>query len=86
MSDPWQSTERRLLKLLADRTAFGLNRAEERELQQLLGVVPDFDTESMERAAATVQLASTPIEPLPPAVHARIRACGRRQVRSSGGG
>jgi len=82
MSDRWQIIERRLLELLADRAAFGLQSAEEEELRQLLKITPDFDTECMERAAVTVQLALAPVEPMPPAVRARIRASGVRQVRT----
>ena len=82
MSDPWQITERRLLELLADRAAFGLEWGEEQELRQLLRTMPDFDTECMERAAATVQLALSSVEPLPAAVRARIRASGVRDVRA----
>jgi len=73
MSDPWKSTERRLLELLADRAAFGLERHEEQEFRELLQMVPGFDTECMERAAATVQLACTSVEPMPAAVRARVR-------------
>ncbi len=74
MNSPWQVVERRLLELLADRATFGLTRDEEEELLQLNESVPDFDDECMEKAAATVQLAFAPVEPLPAAVHAKIRA------------
>ena len=74
MNSQWQVVERRLLELLADRAAFGLTASENEELRQLQEFVPDFDDECMERAAATVQLAFAPIEPLPTAVHAKIRA------------
>jgi hypothetical protein len=80
MSETWQITERRLLELLADRAAFGLESAEEQELRQLLQTMPDFDTECMERAAATVQLAQASVEPLPATVRAKIRASSVRYV------
>lgn len=74
MNSHWQVVERRLLELLADRATFGLTPNEDEELRQLRDFVPDFDDECMERAAATVQLAFAPVEPLPAAVHAKIRA------------
>lgn len=82
MSDQWQIAERRLLELLADRAAFGLEWAEEQELRQLLQTMPDFDNECMERAAATVQLALASVEPMPASVHERIRASAVRHVRA----
>jgi hypothetical protein len=81
MSQPWKATEQRLLELLADRALFGLEPREAQELRQLLQKVPDFDTECMERVAATVQLACAPIEPMPAAVRDRIHASGLRHVR-----
>ena len=81
MSDPWQNAERRLLELLADRAVFGLPPEEEQEIRQLLQEMPDFDTECMERAAATVQLARATVEPMPAAARERIRASGLRHVR-----
>jgi len=80
MSHAWKTTEQRLLELLADRAVFGLEPKAAKELRQLLREVPDFDTECMERAAATVQLACAPIEPMPDAVRDRIRTRGRRHV------
>ena len=82
MSERWQSIERRLLELLADRAAFGLAWPEEQELRQLLQTMPDFDTESMDRAAATVQLALASVEPMPAALRARIRGSAARHVRT----
>ena len=81
MSNPWKTTEQRLLELLADRAVFGLEPKETQELRQLLQRVPDFDTECMERVAAAVQLACAPVEPMPAAVRDRIRASGLRHVR-----
>ena len=80
MNGQWQAIECRLLDLLADRATFGLTRNEEEELRQLAEFVPDFDDQCMEKAAATVQLAFTSVEPLPAAVRARIRASGERYV------
>lgn len=80
MSDPWQITERRLLELLADRAVFGLEGGGERELRQLLETMPDYDSECMERAAATVQLALASVEPMPAALCAKIRTKGVRHV------
>jgi hypothetical protein len=80
MDDPWQTREQRVLELLADRAAFGLEPGDERELRQLLQTMPDFDAECMERAAATVQLAFTPLEPLPEAVRAKVHSSGVRFV------
>ena len=79
MSYPLQDTERRLLELLADRAAFGLDGEEEHELRQLLQAKPDFDGECIERAAATVHLAFTSVEPLPAT---GMRAAIRCQPRS----
>jgi hypothetical protein len=83
MNDQWQAIECRLLDLLADRATFGLTRSEEEELRQLTECVPGFDDECMEKAVATVQLAVTSVEPLPAAVHAKIRASGERYVAES---
>ena len=74
MNGQWQVVERRLLELLADRATFGLTRSEGEELRQLKESVSDFDDECLEMAAATVQLSCASVEPLPAAVHAKIRA------------
>ena len=73
MNGKWQATERRLLELLADRAAFGLDRGEVEELRQLLQTMPDFDTECMERAAATVQLAQASIRTLTGAAYSGVQ-------------
>jgi hypothetical protein len=83
MSDLWQTREERVLELLADRAAFGLESADERELRLLLETMPNFDSECMERAAATVQLAFTPPEPMPEAIRAEIRRSGIRLASQS---
>jgi hypothetical protein len=80
MSDLWQGREQRVLELLADRATFGIESSDERELQQLLQTMPEFDTECMERAAAMVQLAFTPLEPLPEALRAKVHSSGLRFI------
>jgi hypothetical protein len=70
-----------LLELLADRAIFGLMPEEHEELRRLKESVPEFDDQCMEKAAATVQLAFTPVEPLPAAVHAKIRASWKAESR-----
>ena len=79
MSGPWQSAEKRLLELLADRATFGLEPEEQCELDELRRAMPDFETDSVELAAATVQLARLPsaLEPLPSALEAKVRAQAR---------
>jgi hypothetical protein len=72
-----------MLELLADREAFGLTRSEQEELRQLEKAVPDLDTECMERAAATVQLAFAADASLPVAVRAKIRASGVHYVSNT---
>ena len=76
MNAPWQSSENRLLELLADRATLGLEIDEERQLQQLLSENPGFDESCMDRVAASAQLAFMPaaIEPLPAGLRARIKA------------
>ena len=74
MNSQWQVDERRLLELLADRATFGLTASEDEELRELKSSFPYFDVECMEQAAATVQLAVVPAEPLPETVHGKIRA------------
>ena len=83
MSNPWKTTEQRLLELLADRAVFGLELEEEQELRQLLQKIPDVDTECMQRAAATVQLTLAPVDPMPAAVRESIRDLGVRHVQAS---
>jgi len=87
VSNQWQNRECRLMELLADRAVFGLECGEEKQLRRLLQTIPGFDTECMERAAATVLLAFASVEPLPADVRARIRATGMRHLRgpSQGG-
>ena len=54
MSDLWQSCEQRILELLADQAVFGISTDEQEELCHLLGMMPDFDQDCMERMATTV--------------------------------
>ena len=72
MSQASRNTERRILELLADRAIFGLPADEEQELDRLQQMLPGFDFQCMERAAATAQLAFTQVEPLPAAIRARV--------------
>jgi hypothetical protein len=81
MSESWQSDECHVLELLADREAFGLEREKDEELRHLLQNRPDLDSECMERVAAMVQLALTPIEPLPAGVRAKILESGIQHIR-----
>ena len=76
MSDRWQSCEERVLELLADQATFGLSADEQEKLGTLLGMMPDFDRDCMQRMAATVHLASVDKapEPLPASLQQRIRA------------
>jgi hypothetical protein len=74
MNSRWQVAERRLLELLADRAPSDSRAARRRNFGSCQESVPDFDDECMEKAAATVQLAFVSVEPLPAAVHAKIRS------------
>ena len=76
MSRAWQAAEARLVELLADRAAFGLDAAQSRELDALSAAMPDFDVDSFDLAAATVQLAQLPPapQPLPAALAKKIQA------------
>ena len=80
MSEFWQSCEERILELLADRAAFGLNTDGQQELRELMFMMPDFDHGCMERTAATVHLASVgkELEPLSASLQQRIRVRGER--------
>lgn len=80
MNNPWQESEHRLSQLLADRASFGLSHSEAMQVQRLTELLPDFDMDCMERAAATVQLADVPLEPMPSSVRAVIRDAGERYV------
>ena len=82
MNAPWQSTENRLLELLADRATFGLEIDEDCQLHQLLSENPGFDESCMDRVAASAQLAFMPaaIEPLPAGLRARIKADAPRHL------
>ena len=82
MNNQWQSAEERLTELLADQAAFGLDAHQQQVLEELLDLLPDFDLDSMERTAAVVQLALGPAEhePLPAALHAKLRAGAARYL------
>ncbi len=68
--------EERILDLLTDRATYGLSPAEESELGTLLKNRPDIDPESLDRAAAALELAwnDARAEPLPEHVYQRILA------------
>ena len=80
MSESWKSCDERILELLADQAAFGLNADGQEELRELTVTMPDFDQECMERMAATVHLASVgkELEPLSASLQQRIRARAQR--------
>jgi len=82
MNAPWQSSENRLLEILADRATLGLEIDDERHLHQLLSGNPGFDESCMDLVAASVQLAFMPaaIEPLPAGLRARIKANAPRHL------
>ncbi len=78
---------RRGLELLSDRALSGLSAAEREELAQLLQAEGLDDDESLDRAAAAVDLAIGGVgpgeEPLPRELAARLEAAGRQAM--SGG-
>jgi hypothetical protein len=82
VTQPWQSAEARLTQLLADQAVFGLSHQEQPELMDLLRMLPEYDRDCMERTAAMVLLAMGPAEyePLPAALHAKLRADATRRV------
>lgn len=71
-----QRDENRLMHLLADQAVFGLRAKEKREMVKLLDILPDIDSEMMDRATAAVHLAYLPneYEPLPEALYLKIRS------------
>jgi len=68
----------RLRELLADRAAFGLDAATERELADLLRDHPAEDAETYDRIAAAVAVATGGVAELPAAVRARLRDDAQR--------
>ncbi|MEM9351778.1 MAG: anti-sigma factor [Planctomycetota bacterium] len=81
MSDQPQSDLDRLAELLADRALFGLDDAEDRELEGLAQLMSDAERESFDRAAASGQLAAIGvIEPMPAAVAEQVRRDGESMV------
>ena len=91
VSTIWQQNEQRLEELLADRALFGLNEVERKELQELLSLVPGFDTDSMDLTAASVQLACGGLDfhPMPDGLQSSIREhagqyCARGAAGSGG--
>ncbi len=72
------TTVERLCELLADRAAFGLDAAAERELADLLRDHPAEDAEAYDRIAAAVAVAKGGAAELPAGVWARLRDDARR--------
>ncbi|MBN1911447.1 MAG: hypothetical protein JW818_17020 [Pirellulales bacterium] len=83
MSPRKESSQVRILELLADEAVFGLGASQERELQRLLRAVPGFDRDCMQRVATTVLLAGVEdrLQSLPPALAHSI-AVGERPPRN----
>jgi hypothetical protein len=73
-----EAAAERLRELLADRAAFGLDAATERELADLLRDHPAEDAEAFDRIAAAVAVATGDAAELPAAVRARLRDDVRR--------
>ncbi len=71
----------RLLELLADRALFELSSEQQAELDSLLANSPEFDTEELDRVAATAFLATlTEQNELPAALATKIASDGRAMV------
>lgn len=84
MSDDALPKLDRITELLADRALFGLDEAEQRELDELLIGAENLDLESMDRAAATAQLAMLEqTESLPEHLHQRLVLQGQQAVGMS---
>ena len=75
MNGGWQCAEQRILGLLADEAAFGLDSSEIRELEELMDLAPDFDSQCIDRVAGIVVLARcfAPDETMPVELQRRIR-------------
>ncbi len=73
MSAPWLQDER-VLDLLVREAGEGLDAAERRELEALLGDALDEARAQIGTAAAAVALAGTPREPMPAGVRANLQA------------
>ena len=75
MSDYFVPNEDRLLDLLADRAVFGLDDDDQTELDRLSSLLPEVDTQCMERAAAAVCLAGVDRlgDPLPASVRLKLQ-------------
>ena len=59
MTEASSTPEQRVLELLADRAVFGLEPAEERELEALLATHPSRDPDALDRLAAAVAAIAT---------------------------
>jgi anti-sigma-K factor RskA len=86
MTEASSTPEQRVLELLADRAVFGLEPAEERELEALLATHPSRDPDALDRlAAAVAAIATNAAAPsLPHSLKARIGEDARRFSRRRG--
>jgi hypothetical protein len=77
-----QSDVKRVMQLMADRALFGLHAKEKREVEKLLGSMPDIDSEMMDIAAAAVHLAVLPneYEPLPEDLYLKIHSRAKHEL------
>jgi hypothetical protein len=80
-------TEDRLLQLLCDRATEGLDHRTAEELNNLLGMYPQYGAAHLEPAAAAIDMAMTPAvtEPLPGILRDRVlieagRFLGRQRI------
>jgi len=84
MNDQSNSPLDRLQELLADRALFGLDEAEQKELDALLASAGDVDLEALDRTAASAQLALLgDVEALPTGLAEKLAATGRQMVATS---
>ena len=87
--DPEVAAEPTYITLIARRRLIDHYRRQHRDLDTTSiaeeGIPATEDHDCMERTAATVQLASASVEPMPEAVRERIRASGVRYVSTSWG-
>jgi hypothetical protein len=76
MNSRRQCDGNRVMQLMADRALFGLRTKVNQELERLLDIMPDIDSEMMDIAAAAVHLAFLPneYEPLPEALYVKIHS------------
>lgn len=76
----------RITELLADRALFGLDAAEQQELDRLRVDSKDIDFESLERIAAAAQLASLgEIQTLPSELASKLAAQAQAEINNAAG-